>query len=182
MNKLLVTSVLLALSTLAVADPPTPPTPPTPPHPPSSLQQPPCARTGGVLFEQKIELEPRPEMNVVNEPTWAITVYDGGVWTRHDVDGNGRNPRDSAGCMPPDQLATIRTALAKAPWTVKHTDFACAAISNTFTSYTSQGKALWADHMCQTTFLDETSAKAIQTISTLLAKLTAPHTPPCCKN
>ena len=183
MNKLLVTSVLLALSTLAAADVSRAPTPPTPPHPPSGMPMPmpECTRAGGVLFEEKLQLELRPETNVVNDPTWTITVYDGGAWERHDVDGNGRNPHESSGCLTHDQVSQIRTALAKATWTVSHTEFTCAAISNTFTTYASKGKQLWASHLCQADFLDPTSDKAIQTISMLLAQVTAPHLPPCCK-
>jgi len=182
MNKLLTASVLLALSTLAAADASRAPTPPTPPHPPIGMPMPQCTKSGGVLFEEKLQAEMRPEMNVVNEPTWTITVHDGGAWERHDVDGNGRKAGDSSGCLTRDQVSQIRTALAKATWTVSHADFTCAAISNTFTAYASQGKQLWASHLCQADFLDPISDKALATISALLAKVTEPHLPPCCKH
>jgi hypothetical protein len=181
MNKLLVTCTLLALSTLAAADAPTPPPLPSPP-PGRAMPVPQCTKTGGVLFEEKLQLELRPEMNAVAEPTWTITVYDGGAWERHDLDGNGRNPQASSGCLSRDQVSTIRTALAKATWTVSHAEVTCAAISNTFTSYSSKGKQLWAAHMCQIDFLDPVSDKALGTISMLLEKVTAPHLPPCCKS
>ena len=181
MNKLLVTTALLALSTIAAADAPRPPTPPPPPaHMPMLMPQ--CAKTGGVLFEEKLQLELRPEMNVVNDPTWTITVYGGGIWERNDLDGNGRNPRHAEGCLSPDQMSTLRRELAKATWTVSHAEAACAAISNTFTTYASGGKQLWAEHLCQIDFLDAVSDKAIRTIDQLLVRVTTPHTPPCCKN
>ena len=140
-----------------------------------------CAKSGGVLFEEKLELEQRPEMKAVAARTWTITVYNDGAWERHDLDGNGRNPGVSNGCMTPAQITTIKTALAKATWTVKHADVMCAAISDTFTTYSSGGKHLWAAHMCQIEYLDDVSEKAIETISALLVPMTTPHDPPCCK-
>ncbi len=178
MNKYFIAS-LLTLSAIASAQP----TPPTPPGPPTGHPAFPkaCTTSGGVLFEEKLELEQRPQENIVNEKTWQVTVYAGGTWQRREVDATGKHRTLTEGCLSDDQLSTIKTALASATWTVKQADVTCAAISNVFTSYSSQGKPLWAEHMCQGAYLDDTSANAIQTISSLLDRVTVPHDPPCCK-
>src|SRR6202142_255603 len=151
MNKL-VYFMPLTLSAIASAQP----TPPPPPGPPTWRPMPAKVRptNGGVLFEEKLELEQRPQMNAVNEKTWRVTVYAGGTWQRRDLDATGKHPTLSEGCLSDEQLQAIKAALASATWTVKQADVTCAAISNVFTSYSSQGKPLWAEHMCQAAYLD----------------------------
>jgi hypothetical protein len=173
MNKLLYFIPSL-LTTIASAQP-------TPPAPPSGHPMPAkvCTTTGGVLIEEKLELEQRP--GTVNQKTWQVTVYAGGTWQRRELDAAAKHPTLTEGCLADEQVQAIKTALASAKWAVKQADVTCAAISDVFTSYASQGNALWADHMCQGAYLDDTSAKAIQTISALLDRVTVPHDPPCCK-
>jgi hypothetical protein len=179
MNKLCIAS-LLTLSAIASAQP----TPPTPPGPPVGRPMPAkvCTTNGGALFEEKLELEPDVTMNVVAEKTWRITVYAGGTWQRRELDEHGQHPTLVEGCLSDAQVASIKTELAKATWIVKQHDLACAARGAVFTSYSANGKAVWAEHMCQTAYLDETSAKALAAVKALALRVTTPDTMPCCKH
>ena len=178
MNKLGITALfpsLLALSATAFAQP----RPPTPPGPPADRPMPAhtCDKSGGALFEEQLHAEE----NSPHEATWTITVYAGGAWERHDLEPGNKVAGLSDGCLSTDQLATIKTELARSTWIVKHYDIACAAIGTTFMTYSVKGKQVWESHVCQTAYLDETSEKAIQTITKLVETVAAPHTPPCCK-
>lgn len=142
----------------ATAFAPTPPGPPTGP-PPS------CSDRGGVLFEidhlqyQQSELE----------------LFEGGKWTFHS------KTREAQGCLSRDQMKTIRDDLARATWTGNVADAMCAAVSLGYTQYSTHGKTVWTQRMCQLEYLDATSRRSLDDIENILLTVSTEHKPPCCK-
>jgi hypothetical protein len=175
---LLLASLVLGSFTAAGATP-TPPTPPGPP-PPNSIRvdDQRCKATGDVLFEidHRVVMD-SPMENAV--PTSELVLYKTGAWTLHS--GTGKAAHTSSGCLDERTLKTIQSDLEHATWTHKMADAACEAISNGYVAYSSHGKLVWTQRMCQLEYLDDTSRRSLDEIEKLLVAATAPHTPPCCK-
>lgn len=153
-------------------------TAPTPPGPPTGLAQPSCTRSGGVLYEE----ESRPESRSSPMSTFQITVYDGGAWERVERDAKAKVIGQSNGCLDAAQRKTVRDALANKRWQITPNQATCDAVSAVFFIQRVHGKEVFRDRMCNSQGLDADSAKAIETVRTLVENVTAPHTPPCCKN
>jgi len=167
------TLLLASLVSMTAAAQPSPPTPPPPP-PPGSLPAT-CSDTGGVLFEidHKIEMtSPLDNIPITSE----LKLYEGGKW----VLTSGK--QTSSGCLSKEQMKTISADLARADWKFSIAEASCAAISSTYAQYSSHGKVVWSQHMCQLEYLNEKSRRSLDEIEKILVAASTPHTPPCCKN
>jgi hypothetical protein len=158
---------LLALScSLAAAAP----SAPTPPSPPTEMPAPICQQGADILFQIESKLE-SPTFEV---PTSRTTLYATGAWTRVDRDGKGKLTRTASGCVTKDDLAQVEALLAHAPWKIKQAQAACAAVFSTYTEFSSHGKVLWDQHVCQLSYLDQDSDRALRTIDRLLEDVSKP--------
>ena len=147
---------------------------PTPPPAPSG-PPPTCSDAGGVLFEIDHKVEPSVEEVAIE--TSELKLYEGGKWTFHSS-----SKRTASGCLSRDQMKTISDDLARATWTGKTAQAMCAAVYLGYTQYSSHGKAVWTQHMCQIEYLDEASRRSLDEIEKIILTVSAEHKPPCCKN
>jgi hypothetical protein len=169
-NKVLFASLLATSCSIAGAAP----TPPTPPGPPAPNAAPPaqCTQTGDVLFQIADRVEHGSTLPA--DKTWTITVRDNGAWMRTAHDERGKLARDDRGCLDRTQLDAIRRSLANAHWVVKQAQATCAAVSGTYLEYSSHGRVVWTQRMCQLEYLDDDSRQAVETISKLLDEVSKP--------
>jgi hypothetical protein len=172
MMKTLLVASLLSVSFTAGAVP----TPPDLPHPPPMDRAPAaaCSDSGGVLFEidQKIEMNsPLEDMPQTSE----LELYEGGKWTLT------KGKQTSSGCLSKQQMKTISDDLARADWKFAIAEAACAAISSSYTQYSSHGKVVWSQHMCQLEYLNDKSRRSLDEIEKILVTASTPKLPPCCK-
>ena len=147
------------------------PTPPDVPRPPGGPPPAACTDAGGVLFE----IDHANDMERVELETSELKLYEGGKWTFHSA------KREASGCLDAAQMKTIADDLKRAKWTVKVADAACAAVSAGYTRYSTHGKVVWTQRMCQLEYLDDTTRRSLDQIENILAAASAPHLPPCCK-
>jgi hypothetical protein len=180
MKNLVLIGSLLAATACSIANAEGPAAPAPPPAPSGApVPAASCTRSGDVVFEQAQVSEQG--VTPAGVPLWTTTVYAGGGWTRVDVDAQGKITRTMNGCVSPADVKTIRDDLARARWTITHADAACAAISATYVAYSSHGKHLWDQHICGIDTLDPVSQKALDEIGAIIARVTTPVMPPCCK-
>lgn len=174
LTKLCFASLIATSFSLAVAAPASKLQPPTPPPAPGPDAPPPpvCKASSDVLFQvaDRVDTALMPD----GSATWTNTVYEGGAWQRVELDAKGKITRRSSGCFDKTKLSTIRSTLDHATWKTEHAGAACAAVSGTYLEYTSRGKVVWTQRMCQLDVLDADSAKALQTISSLLDDVSRP--------
>ena len=152
---------------LASAFAPTPP--PAPAGPPPT-----CSESGGVLFE--IDHKVEPSLQDLAIETSELELFAGGKWTFHSS-----SKRVASGCLSSDQMKTISADLARATWTGKVAQAACAAVSAGYTEYSSRGKVVWTQRMCQIEYLDAASRRSLDEIENILLTVSAEHKVPCCK-
>lgn len=176
------TTIILASLVLGTAG--AAPTPPTPPGPPSAPPQPTrlrqsCEMTGVPLFEIDHRVEPRLEEVALD--TSQLVLYPSGAWEFTSRDGNGKALRHASGCLRYQVVQTIERDLNQATWTVKTADAKCMAVSFGYEEYSSRGKVVWTQHMCQLEYLDEASRRSLDEIEKILVDASAVHNPPCCK-
>jgi hypothetical protein len=150
------------------------PTPPTPPPAPSG-PPPTCSADGGVLFEIDHKVDMRSVEEIAVE-TSELKLYAGGKWTFQSS-----SKRTASGCLSRDQMKAISADLARATWTSKVAQAACAAISAGYTEYAAHGNVVWTQHMCQLEYLDDASRHSLDDIEKILLTVSAEHKVPCCK-
>ena len=172
MLKPLIAASLLTLSFAAGATP-TAPTPPGPPAP-GSRPVPACSDAGGVLFEIDHKVEMNSPLTDVPE-TSELKLYEGGKWVLT------KGKQTASGCLSKQQMKVISDDLARADWKFSIAEAACAAISSSYTQYSSHGKVVWAQHMCQLEYLNDKSRQSLDEIEKILVTASAPITVPCCK-
>jgi hypothetical protein len=124
-----------------------------------------CKPTGDVVFE--IAKKPNGAAKVGTSTT---RVYASGAVTYAEKAADGANGPAKSSCLDKDALARIVDDVKAAPWTVTTPRVRCMARSQTVLEYSVQGKVVFAKQVCGT-ILDEASAKKLEDIESLLAKL-----------
>ncbi len=161
--KLLTLPTFAALSLFAIvaaADAPArkPPVPPPAPTDTSAT----CKPTGVVSFEID---------HTVNKPQAStLKIYANGAWTLTSTDKNGAAGPSGGACLDAKTSAQVNDLVKSAPWTstsVIH----CMARTAESTLYLSNGKPLFTEMMCNANRLDDKSAKALEDLKAIAAKL-----------
>ena len=130
-----------------------------------------CAANGTAVLQ--IDTVPNEQLSPKPVAKERFTLTDTGAWTykAHQL----KIARSYAGCLGAAELASLRSKMARVPWTLTHLDVTCAAIPTTFTTYTVEGKARYTQAMCSGDTLDAASQQVVGEINTLVGKLIAPH-------
>ena len=126
--------------------------------------------TGSVLFAIDHKVDPGVKFD---GDTSSIVLFETGAWM---VTGG---KHDAGGRLDEAQLRTIRSDLARATWTVEHSQFHCMARALTSVDYVANGKKVWTARTCEPDHLDAESQKALTEIEAILVQA---QTPPCCKH
>jgi hypothetical protein len=140
--------ILIAVRSIAFADPPQ-----SPPRPRE------CKPAGGVLFEVDQLADRRAKLT-----TATTRLYDNGSWRTEVVDADGKLARTQAGCLEGSQLGNIRADLRNAKWKTTRADVSCRADEPRFTVYKWNGRALYTERTCNVEVLDENSQHALELI------------------
>ena len=167
-------TILFASLVSVTAAAQTAPTPPGPPAPGSRPAPVTCSASGDVIFEidHKVEMNsPLENLPEVSE----LKLYAGGKWLRT------QGKQVASGCLSKDQMKTITDDLARADWKFSIAEATCAAISSGYTQYSSHGKVVWSEHMCQAEYLNDKSRQSLDEIEKLLVTASTAPKVLCCK-
>ncbi|HUJ59190.1 MAG TPA: hypothetical protein VLX92_11880 [Kofleriaceae bacterium] len=173
----LATLASLVLASLAAS---AAPTPPTPPGPPSDAPQPADRwRPGGDILLEVDHTYGEDGTHHLGDRSTVI-VYVNGAWRLEATAADGTSQPERGGTMGARDLETLRDGLAAATWKVT-TGISCHVATGASDAYSSYGKLRWTERVCNNEYLDATSRRTIDDIANVLARVTAPHQPPCCK-
>jgi len=117
----------------------------------------PCEAQGPVLFR----IDQLEQGKIVSSDKLFAT----GGWTTTGVDA-------ATGCAEQSTIDKVRHLVGSVSWTIEH-PIHCEAMSTKSTAYSSNGKPLFTERMCNPDQLDDKSAKALDELKSMLAQITA---------
>ncbi len=161
MKPLILASLLTSVAAAAPSAPP--------PAPPINRVASTCKQAGDVLFESTGK-----PIGANKVATDHVMLWANGAWSFAQTKADGVAGRLVSGCLADDKLVTVRTALTKAPWTIKHWEVSCAAIGPNLTEYAVRGKLVYTDAVCSADELDADSAKRLAEVVAIFAELSKP--------
>jgi hypothetical protein len=167
MMKLLILASLL--TSIAAAAPSAPTPPPAPPINRVPSMPSTCKQAGDVLFESAGK-----PIGANKVATNHVTLWANGAWSFAQTNADGAAGRQVSGCLADDKLVTVRTALTKAPWQIKHWEVSCAAIGTSLIEYSVRGKLVYTDAICSADELDADSTKKLAEVVAIFAELSKP--------
>ena len=115
-----------------------------------------CAPAGGVLFEI--------DQRATGKRTTATTqLFANGAWRARSFDTDGKLADAEQGCLAPDVLKAIATALRTAPWKTTHAQPTCT-LSPRWSTFKWKARSVFTERDCSGDTLDEESAHALDLI------------------
>jgi hypothetical protein len=124
-----------------------------------------CGRKGAPLVT---EIHAHGAIDVGNS---GFEIYESGAWHVYHHDPKAMDTVDAIGCLTADELASVKEALAKAPWKVTHDDVTCDAIAIGSTEWAA-GKHTFSQVLCGRDSIDSTTQKAFAIVEKLEQKYT----------
>ncbi len=161
--KLVTVSTFTALSLfalIAAADAPAR-KPPVPPPAPTNAPAT-CKPAGDISFEI--------DHTIAKPQTSTLKIYVNGAWTLTSTDKNGAAGPSGGACLDSKTSAQVNDLVKSAPWTTTSV-IHCMARTAESTVYLSNGKALFTEMTCNGQKLDDKSAKALEDLKAIAAKL-----------
>ena len=102
----------------------------------------------------------------------GFEIYASGAWHVYHNDPKAMDTLDASGKLTAKELASVKEALAKAPWKVTHDEIVCDAMAIGSTDWT-MGKHTFSQVLCGHDSIDGTTQKAFS----LVEKLEQQYTP-----
>jgi hypothetical protein len=146
MNKLLLLLVPLTLSSAAQADKT-------------------CARKAAMLITEVHT------SNGIDVGPSGFEISESGAWHVYHHDPKAMDTLDATGCLTDAELASLKTALAKAPWKTSHNAITCDAIALGHTDWTA-GKHAFSEVLCGSESIDSTTHEVFGLVQKLETKYT----------
>ena len=131
---------------------------------PPVVDPPPCASSGATMFQIDRRSD-EPQRN----PISTLTLHEGGAWSYREIVAGVARQR--SGCLDRTSLDRVIGAVV-APWIAIGMASVCDAFSPNYTEYRARGALVRTERVCDTTALDDRSAKALATIVEILEPLT----------
>lgn len=125
----------------------------------------PCEQLGAIVFQ----IDQLDQGKVVASDKLFAT----GAWSTTGADA-------STGCAEQTTVDKLRHLIGSVPWTIEH-PIHCEAMSTKSTAYSSGGKPLFTERMCNPDKLDDRSEKVLADLKTMFAQITAPKTATGCR-
>ena len=123
--------------------------------------------TSDVLFE----IAQQNKANV-SLPQFDFQLLDDGRWTYIETFEQAIKMRGS-GKLSPEKLATVRSELARAKWTITTADMTCMAYAAQYKQYSVGGAPVWREEMCSGQSLDATSSKHLANVMAIVTPILA---------
>ncbi len=121
-----------------------------------------CKPSGDVSFEID---------HTIHKPqTSTLKIYANGAWTLTSTDKTGAAGPSGGACLDAETSAQVNDLVKSAPWTTKSV-IHCMARNGEATVYLSHGKRLFTEVMCNGNRLDDKSARALEQLKAIAAKL-----------
>lgn len=104
----------------------------------------------------------------VAAPTKTVQLWSTGAYTVTSRDESGTVTSIVRAGVNNKALATIKTALKQASWTVTTSEMRCFAYSPSYTQYLVRGQLVYTAQLCSGAAVDSVTAQSIATIEALL--------------
>lgn len=125
-----------------------------------------CGRKGALLIREAHETD------AFDVGPSGFEIFESGAWHVYHHDPKAMDTTDAIGCLTDAELASVKDALAKAPWQIRHNDVTCDALAIGSTDWTA-GKHSFSDVLCGHESIDMTTRK----VFALVQKLEIEYTP-----
>jgi len=101
-------------------------------------------------------------------PTKTVQLWSTGAYTVTSRDETGTVTSIVRAGVSTKAMASIKTALKNASWTVTTSDVRCFAYSPSYTQYVVKGELMYTAQLCSGSTVDGVTAQSIATIESLL--------------